>query len=239
MNMITASTGQTMVIISQFEYETLKQENTNLKLELARMVADSTKLHEILEQNAELRKIHEISLKEIELLKEENSLLRAELEKFKQRVGELEVNIVNLKSTIVGLESKIVGLKSTVDGLKFSALLSKLRVAMQDINVYYGYGLEQTFNSSKDGGIKRFLRKIHNQRLDQCPYILDNTDSDNEINYKLSILVQKIESLPPAQKDKFGCPEAILSHIKALIDQTAVWNMMDEKYSEYVEDWFE
>jgi len=125
----------------------------------------------------------------IALLKEKDveiALLKKENEELKKRIEELEV-----KNKILERKNEI--LEDRVNKLEYEKMYNKYIVAIQDINSFL------FLEKKADSPTSTYLNDLRTNRVDFShidKWINIKNDNSNLINYKINILLEKLNSIP-------------------------------------------
>ena len=171
-------TKVSMIMVPLIEHENMKSENIRMRAQILQLSQDKETLEE-------MKVFHEQTIDE---LKKENEML-------KEKIKELTTEVKELKT-------EIKDLKNFKQEYNTDKLFKKLIVAIQDCNDKYE--LEKQF-VEKGESIDTIndLRYLHQDRLDFAHYIKDNFDTEEIIEYKVSLLVKHLKYLPEDVASKF------------------------------------
>ena len=167
------------------EYDKVLNENIMLKAKIAELYTTIDQLHETI-------KTDKLT---IDLLKEENEMLKEKIKSLEDKIIKQDITIQELKDENVQLKEEIKELKSDINDLKLKDVYNSYIMAIQDTNSYQR--LELTLPKHKKN-----LIKLRRNRNISCHYIEEN-DDDVLKNNKLYVLHDKLINMDPSLRSKF------------------------------------
>jgi hypothetical protein len=199
-------TTQSLALISKDQLDLLISEKNELLKERNQLI---TRIQEISGQSINYLSTLQTQQAELEILRKENSDLRA---------------------YIVTMESEMASLKKSVTSLEMDKEYSNFVIALQDMNSKYHLGSNSLLWSP--------MRKLRNQRVASCHYIVD-TDTADIADLKIKIALEKLPNMSQECKDKFSkrFGAQFLSNVHSVVRIPAVANVTDED-EEDVQEWW-
>ncbi|ATZ80742.1 hypothetical protein BMW23_0696 [Bodo saltans virus] len=175
-----------MIAVNATEYTNLKNENIELKTKIAEFIKHKDDLMELITQKD----------RTIDELKKENAELKIKLEHLENEVKNVKEENIIIKQKHNDLEVKHNELKEKHNNLEnnfnkmiYKQIFDKYMIAIQDLNK-----LEQ-LESKLDQQTQNRLYQLKSNRIYECHYF-DNLDSQNLIDDKRTILLEKIDNMP-------------------------------------------
>ncbi len=199
--------------------ETLRNENEQLKIQLALLTEKINKLEidnvQLKADNVEL-KADNVQLKADNVqLKADNVQLKADNVQLKADNVQLKADNVQLKADIVELKTDNVKLKHIIDDLSYDKQSSKLLCLVDDFNDTFN--LQNTLLPPLDST----LNQNRKQRNRDCHFWLHN-DSLDLSRYKMVSGLTKLKNLPNEFKSDFesdqGFPSGFLNTLVSELD---------------------
>lgn len=206
------------IIMSQQEYITLTQENIKLKTRVAELEHNEADLTlRVSEKN-----------REIEQIKSENEMLR-------QKISHLEEIIDQQNKKIDIQNNEIITLKGRLDEKDAKEKISKLIIAIQDLN--FSEQLEQQISI-----YSRQLSKFRKDKNNEHHYFINN-DTSEQLNYKKNLILEQLKNVTPQITNKFekkyskGFIDAIIQYLKLHTNPTTLTTLTTEEQEEIAEWW--
>lgn len=171
-NNIQMQCGMMIPVVPKNLYDTLLQENQQLKDERNNLIFDNQRLN-IDTDNLRIQQIkllNDIKQKdlEIEILRSENELLRKEIAEFKKHITEQNIKI------------------DLFEKFKNKSIASSIRIAIND--------LDDNVKNRIDPNFRLALEDVHHDRIIDCHYF-DRRYSENAKKYGKYKLLCKLKSL--------------------------------------------
>jgi DNA repair exonuclease SbcCD ATPase subunit len=192
------------------------------------LIAENNQLKQ---ENEKLKERLEHLEKENQGLKQENQALKHENQELKQEIKDLKQENKDLKQEIKELKQEIKELKQENQELKNNQVFKKYITAIQDLN--------QQFKLETKLKNKIELRSLRKNRIGYSHYIDNDDDTPEEIQFKLNILNNKLNSIDEFNYNKFVKKYGIslFEEIKLFVKNNVKECHIDN--ADYVLDWWE
>jgi chromosome segregation ATPase len=253
----TAAQLEQQVLRDTMEIGFLIKENTQLKDELTKLRQEINRISienaEIIKENAEIRKenavlknenieIRQENLvikQELTAIKKENAELKKENAELKKENAELKKDNVELKKEITIIKKEISIMKKENEEIKKDNYISKLIIAMQDLN-----SNDQLERELKDP-FNNLIKDVRDYRVGECHYLYtvgSQIDSKQVLTYKKQIFRDHLLNISSEIKSEFeqDFGQGLIEEIYTYLDKKLPPNyvQIDQHKSNRITKWW-